>query len=137
MDFGALVRAGLVPNVEGCYRADGAVRRVDYDGPQLSWFTLGPPFVPTAEYDPDDLVEVDWADQAALATQPGSVCCGEGPMGSDGFFARLDPDGMPAWVVFMTNSNPFLHVRVNGAVATFTNNLDRSVVIDLDLPDFA
>lgn len=137
MDFGALVRAGLVPNAEGYFRADGAVRRVDYDGPQLSWFTLGPLFVPTAEYYLDDLVEVDWADQVALATQQGSVCCGEGPMGSDGFFARLDPDGMPVWVVFMTNSNPFLHVRVDGAVATFTNNLDRSVAIDLDLPDFA
>jgi hypothetical protein len=37
----------------------------------------------------------------------------------------------------MTNSNPFLHVRLDGTMAAFTNNLDRSVVIDLGLPDFA
>lgn len=138
MDFGALVRAGSVPNTDAFFRADGVVRQVDYDGPRLSWFRLGPPFVPTTvEDDLDDLVEVDWADQSALASQSGSVCCGEGPMGSDGFFARLDPNGIPVWVVFMTNSNPFLHVGVNGTVATFTNNLDRSIVIDLELPDFA
>jgi hypothetical protein len=136
-DFGALVRSGSVPNVEGFFRADGTVRRVDYDGPRLSWFKLGTPFVPQWEDDPDGLVDVDWADRTVLASGLGSVCCGEGPMGADGFFARLDPDRVPIWVVFMTNSNPFLHVHVEGMVATFTNNLDRSVVIDLRLPDFA
>ena len=45
-------------------------------------------------------------------------------MGADGFFARLDPDGAPLWVVFMTNSNPFLQARMDGMVATFTNNLE-------------
>ena len=49
---------------------------------------------------------------------------------------RLTPR-VPIWVVFLTNSNPFLHVHVDGMVATFTNNLDRPVVIDLRLPDFA
>jgi hypothetical protein len=36
----------------------------------------------------------------------------------------------------MTDSNPFVHVRVDGAVATFSNNLDRSVVVDLNQPDY-
>jgi hypothetical protein len=136
-DLGALVRSGSVPCVEGFYRADGTVRRIDYDGPQLSRFMLGPAFISQWEHDPDALVEIDWADRALLASDAGSVCCGEGPMGADGFFARLDPDGVPIWVVFMTNSNPFMHVHVEGLVAAFTNNLDRSVVIDLRLPDFA
>ncbi|OLB79914.1 MAG: hypothetical protein AUI14_08850 [Actinobacteria bacterium 13_2_20CM_2_71_6] len=103
----------------------------------LSWFELGPPFVPDWEYDPDDLLDVDWADRAVLTSDQGSVCCGEGPMGADGFLARLNPDGVPIWVVFMTASNPSLHVHVDGMEATFTNNLDRSVVIDLELSDFA
>jgi hypothetical protein len=55
----------------------------------------------------------------------------------EAFFARLDPQGVPIWVAFMTHSNPFQQVHVDGTVATFTNNLDRSVVIDLDQPDFA
>jgi hypothetical protein len=58
-------------------------------------------------------------------------------MGADGFFARLDPDCAPVWVVFMTDSNPFLEARFDGAVAVFTNNLQRSVAIDLKLPYFA
>ena len=135
--FGELVRSGSVPLVEGFFRADGTVRRVDYDGPQLSRFELGPQFTPDWEYDSDDLADIDWADRAILAQDQGSVCCGEGPMGADGFFARLDRHGVPVWVAFMTNSNPFHQVRVEGMVATFTNNLDHSVVIDLDLPGFA
>jgi hypothetical protein len=131
VDFGALGRSGLVPYIEGFFHADGTVREIDYDGQQLSWFELGPPFTPDWEYDADDLVDVDWADRAALARGQGSVCCGEGPMGADGFFARLDPDDVPVWVVFMTDSNPLLHVRVDGMVASFTNNLDRTVRIDL------
>jgi len=135
--FGALVRAGSVPCVEGLFRADGTVRRVDYDGPRLSRFEVGPLFVPTWQFDPDDMADIDWADRAGLPADKGSVCCGEGPMGADGFFARLDPDGVPIWAVFMTNSNPFLQTRVEGMVATFTNNLQRSIVIDLELPEFA
>ena len=135
--FGELVRSRLVPCVEGFFRADGTVRRVDYDGPQLSWFELGPLFTPDWEYDLDGLADIDWADRALLAPGQGSVCCGEGPMGADGFLARLDPHDVPVWVAFMTRSNPFQQVRVDGTVATFTNNLDRSVAIDLDQPDFA
>jgi hypothetical protein len=136
MDFGALVRSGWVPSIEGFFRADGSVRRVLYDGPQLSWFRLGPLFIPDWEYDIDDLVQIDWTDRGDLVSQQGSVCCGEGPMGADGFFARLDPIGVPVWVAFMTDSNPFLYVRVDGAMATFSNNLDRSVEVDLNQPDY-
>lgn len=136
MDFGALVRSGRVPSIEGFYRADGTVRRVLYDGPQLSWFRLGSPFVPEWEYDIDDLDEVDWADRADLASQQGSVCCGEGSTGGDGFFARLDPTGMPVWVALLTHSNPFVRVRVDGTTTTFINNLDRSMVLDLNQPDY-
>jgi hypothetical protein len=50
--FGELLRSGSVPDTEGFFRVDGTIRRVDYDGPQLSWFELGPPFTPDWEYDP-------------------------------------------------------------------------------------
>jgi hypothetical protein len=136
-DFGELVRSGSVPRVEGFFRADGTVRRIYYDGPQLFRFELGPHFTPDWKFDPDDLADIDWADHAILGQGQGSVCCGEGSMGADGFFARLDRHGVPVWVAFMTHSNPFQQVRVDGTVATFINNLDRSVAIDLNLPDFA
>jgi len=136
-DFRALLRAGSVPYIEGLFHMDGTVRRVTYDGPRLSRFDVGLPFVPTWQDHPDDLVDIDWADRAVLPGGQGYVCCGEGPMGADGFFARLDPDGAPIWVVFMTDSNPFLKARIDGAVATFTNNLQRSVTIDLKLQYFA
>ena len=136
MDLGAMLRSGRIPTLEGFFHADGRVRRVVYDGPQLSWFRLGPPFVPDWRYDTDDVTEIDWADRADLAVGKGSVCCGEGRMGADGFFARLDPAGTPVWAAFMTRSNPFLRVRVEGAMATFTNNLDRAVTIDLNQPDY-
>ena len=135
--FGELVRSGWVPHVEGFFRADGTVRRVLYDGPQLSWFELGPLFTLEWTYDPDDLADVNWADRALLADGEGSVCCGEGPMGENGFFARLDPQDVPVWVAFMYYSNPFQRVHVDGTVATFTTNLDRTVMIDLAHPDFA
>jgi hypothetical protein len=99
MDFGALVRLGRVPHIEGFFRADGSVRRVLYDGPQLSWFRLGLPFVPDWVYDTDDLEEIDWAARAGLPSQQGSVCCGEGSMGADGFFVHLDAARTPVWVL--------------------------------------
>lgn len=136
-DFGALVRSGSVPHIDGLFQVDGTVRRVGYDGPRLSRFEVGLPFVPTWREHPDGLVDIDWADRAAMPAGQGYVCCGAGPMGADGFFARLDPDGVPVWVVFLTDSNPFLQARTDGAVATFTNNLQRSLVIDLKLPYFA
>jgi hypothetical protein len=131
-----MLRLGRIPCLEGFFHADGRVQRVLYDGPQLSQFRLGHAFVPDRRYDTDDVIEIDWADRAELAPGQGSVCCGGGPMGADGFFARLDPAGTPVWAAFMTHSNPFLRVRVEGAIATFTNNLDRSVTIDLNQPDY-
>ena len=137
MDFGALVRSGSVPNVEGFFRADGTVRRVYYADRSCR----GSSWVPLSSHNGNTIPMISWTSTGppgtVLASEVGSVCCGEGPMGADGFFARLDPDRVPVWVVFMTNSNPFLQVHVQGMKATFTNNLDHSVVIDLRLSEFA
>lgn len=136
-DFGALVRSGTVPATDGFFHRDGTVRRLTYDGPQLTRFKIGTSFVPAWEHDPDDIADIDWADRAVLASGRGSVCCGEGPLGSNGFFALLGQELAPVWVAFMTSSNPFVHVQVDGMLATFTNNLGHPVVIDLGLPGFA
>jgi hypothetical protein len=61
MDFGLQVRSGRVPCVEGFFGANGSVREVLYDGPQLTWFRLGAPFRPGGNDGVDDLVEIDWA----------------------------------------------------------------------------
>ena len=65
-DYGALVRSGSVPCIDGLFRVDGTVRRVDYDGPSLSWFEVGPLFVPADHDHPKDLVNIDWADCVVL-----------------------------------------------------------------------
>lgn len=58
-------------------------------------------------------------------------------MGSEGFFARLDPDRNLVRLVFLSDSNPFVQAAVEGLLATFTNNLGNSITIDLDDSDFA
>jgi hypothetical protein len=132
----AVLRAGAVPGTDGFFRADGTSRRVEYGGPELPWFELGPPLEPDA-WDDDDIEELDPAVLADLPNGQGAVCCGEGSLGADGFFARRDAAGNLIWVVFMTRSNPFCQVEVTGMAATFINNLGNSVVIDLNDPDFA
>ena len=67
----------------------------------------------------------------------GSLTCGEGALGSFGFFARRDARGDVVWAVMLTVSNPFVRIDVDGTTATFTNNLGRSLSIDLTDPFFA
>lgn len=87
--------------------------------------------------DPDAVMEIDPATRVLLPTGRVSVCCGEGSLGSHGFFGREDADGEVVWVVVLTRSNPFLRAEVDGTVATFINNLGRSVAIDLTDPYFS
>jgi hypothetical protein len=58
-------------------------------------------------------------------------------VGSEGFIARLDKDRNLMWIVALTDSNPFEKAEVRGLLATFTNNPDNSVTVNLDHPDFA
>jgi hypothetical protein len=127
------LRARQAPDREGLYRADGTARHAEVDGPTLSWLDLGGPLDVHA-MDDEDVIELDPAVHIALP-DAGSVCCGEGPLGADGFFARYKAEGEPAWAVVLHNSNPFLEAGVEGMVAIFTNNLGHSLRIDLTSPE--
>jgi hypothetical protein len=133
-----LLRARTAPGVDGLFRRGvGPSYQVVIDGPTLRRFEIGQPFDHDDwDADPDALVEIDPAVRLPLPGG-GSVCCGEGPLGADGFFAREDGDGAVVWVVVLTRSNPFVRAEVDGRTATFTNNLGHSLTIDLTDPHFA
>jgi hypothetical protein len=135
-----LWRVNQAPAWDGLFRADGLVREAEVDGLELSWFDLGAPL------DLEELVAEDPENLTAIAPHPegfaaipdgsGQVCCGDGSHGSEGFFARLDREGNPVWVVSLGESNPFVRASVDGSKATFTNNWGNSLTVDLADPDF-
>jgi hypothetical protein len=134
-----LWRAGKVPAWNGMYRADDSARAVDVGGSRLPWFELGEPLDVAAllDDDPPPVYEYDIHCEAELPDGGGYVCCGEGALGADGFFARLDADRNLVWVVALDDANPLERLTVDGCVVTFTNNLGRSLTVDLTAPDFA
>ncbi|MEU2653836.1 hypothetical protein ABZ615_00770 [Streptomyces sp. NPDC007325] len=131
---------GLVPDRDGLYRADGTAREVEIDSAALSRFALGEPLDLDAwlEESPESVSSADVHPKcvAELPDGSGSVCGGDGPHGSQGFFARLDADGRLVWVVSMADSNPFERVEVHGTTVRFFNNLGNSIEIDLTEHDF-
>ncbi|WP_329072561.1 hypothetical protein [Amycolatopsis sp. NBC_01480] len=128
--------SGATPARDGLYRVDGPAWAVDVDGPALSWFEIGAPLdLNDVLADPEDVLDIDVSAEASLP-RGGSVVCGEGAMGSEGFFARLDAMGSLVWVVSLLHSNPFYGVAVEESVATFTNNHGNSIDIRLDAPEF-
>lgn len=130
-----LLKERLAPDFDGLYKADGTARVARVDGPALSWLDLEGPLDLHGMED-DEVLEIDPAVSAALP-DGGIVCCGEGDLGADGFFARLDANEQPVWVVVLRNSNPFHHITVDGTLVTFTNNLGNSLTVDLADPDFS
>ena len=127
-----LWRQGEVPGFSGLYRANGSARSVEVDGAALTYFRVGEPFDVAGRLaeDPDHVAEIDESARAALP-DGGSVVCGEGALGSQGFFARLDASDGLIWVVYLSNGNPFHELGLDGSRATFTNNHGRSITVDL------
>ncbi|MFI6057782.1 hypothetical protein [Streptomyces sp. NPDC051286] len=130
-----LWEAGEAPDRSGLYRADGSARAIEIDGPALSWFDLGPSLDLDSllAEDPWAVTPIDVHPQCYLELPDGSgsVCGGDGALGSQGFFARLDPDGRLVWVASLFDSNPFEKAELSWPVVRFTNNLGNSIAIDL------
>ncbi|MGH3312408.1 MAG: hypothetical protein ACRDP3_17780 [Streptomyces sp.] len=59
---------------------------------------------------------------------------GDGDNGSEGFFARVNPDRSLVWVVFFTDSNPFTKAEVVGRYATLSSTSGVVITIDIDDP---
>ncbi|MFD3455852.1 hypothetical protein ACFWVC_27200 [Streptomyces sp. NPDC058691] len=133
--------AGEVPARDGLYRADGTAFDAHIDGPRLSAFRIGEPFDLAALLagSPGLVTSADPHPRgtAELPDGTGYVCCGDGSLGSEGFFARLDSDGDLMWVVVLGQSNPFVLAQAEGPHATFTNNLGHALTVDLTAPVFA
>lgn len=125
---------GTAPAIDGLYRADGSAYSVDLDGPGLSRFELGLPIDLDVLLvsDPEDVIEIDVSTEVTLLDGSGFLCCGEGALGSEGFFARLDQVRGLVWVFSSRKSNPFYRIDLNAQYATFVNNHGNSVMVDLN-----
>ncbi|UUN29902.1 hypothetical protein [Streptomyces sp. FIT100] len=132
--------AHTAPARDGLYRSDGSACEVGIDGAALSWFDLGGPLDLDALLDaePDGVTGIDIHPQclAELPGGAGHVCGGDGALGSEGFFARLDSGRNLVWLVSPADSNPFVKVEVRGTIARFVNNLGNSITVDLASPAF-
>lgn len=126
-------RQGLAPAFSALYRANDTAWSIEIDGPTLAYFRVGGPFDLAARLaeEPREVTQIDESARAALPEGGGHVCCGEGALGSDGFFARLNSDGALVWMVFLPDGNPFYKISVDGMRVTFTNNLGRGVTVNL------
>ncbi|MFF5176039.1 hypothetical protein ACFY3U_25905 [Micromonospora sp. NPDC000089] len=128
-----LWRQACVPGISGLYRADGSARHVEIDDASLCCFQVGSLFDldTVLAVEPDNVSEIDESTRVDLPSGGGFLVCGEGAHGSEGFFARLDEREELVWVVFLRDGNPFRKIRLSGSDATFVNNLDRSITINL------
>ncbi|WP_446215808.1 hypothetical protein [Micromonospora sp. IBHARD004] len=128
-----LWRQGSAPGVSGLYRVDGSAHIVRSDGPDLSFIRIGGAFDldDLLSADPEEVAQIDESARVKLPDGSGFLCCGEGAHGSEGFFARLDPQENLIWMVFLRNGNPIIRIGIGGSRATFSNNLGRSISIDL------
>ncbi|GLW89376.1 hypothetical protein [Actinokineospora globicatena] len=123
--------AGAVPGRTGLYRVGGPARALSIGGAALSRFELGEDLAEV-----DDEIGVDIHPDADVPIPGGFLVGGEGALGHEGFFARLDQDRRPVWVVTLEDGNPIIAIEVTDRRARFTNNLGNTVTVDLDSPEF-
>jgi len=83
--------------------------------------------------DPDWVTAIDVQSPTPLPSG-GSLVRGEGSHGSEGFVARLDPAGQLVWVIYLSESNPFETVEVNGTLGTFTSTSGITITLDIEDP---
>ncbi|MET8703306.1 hypothetical protein ABZW10_31265 [Kitasatospora sp. NPDC004723] len=128
---------GRMPVDCGLFCADGTGREADCDGAELTWFRLGDPIdmeaLRTAR--PGWSASADVFAEVVLPDGSGRLLSGGGSHGSDGFFARLDARGDLLWLVHLL-CNELVEITVDWPLATFTNNCDNSLTVDLSGPDF-
>ncbi|RYG73784.1 hypothetical protein EON80_02980 [bacterium] len=71
---------------------------------------------------------------ASADSKHGTVKCGEGTQGGDGFVALESQDGTLIWVAFFRNSNPFMKLRIEGNDAIATSEYGNPWIFPLDSP---
>jgi hypothetical protein len=126
-----LWRDGRLPIEDGVFFADGRSFAVNVEGGRLvvvEEFDLAE----VLAEDPDWITSIDITREVVAPS--GFVCAGEGSHGSEGFFARLDPDRELVWVCYLSESNPFDGLRVAEGKVTATSTSGVSITVDLDAP---
>lgn len=83
--------------------------------------------------DPDWVTAIDVQSPTPLPSG-GSLARGEGAHGSEGFIARLDTTRQLIWVIYLSESNPFEMVAVDGTLGTFTSTSGVTITLDIDDP---
>jgi hypothetical protein len=126
------------PPRDGLYRTDAPARDVFVDGADLTGFELGEVLDLDAMLrdEGEYAMRADPSAELVLPDGSGVLCCGEGALGAEGFFALLTPERELDWIVVLHESNPFHHVALSGSLATFTNNLGNALTVDLASPEF-
>lgn len=130
--------ANNLPIKDGLYRADGAAYGVQVDASVegglrvLASFSLEE----FLSQDPEWITWIDTTLEEQLPHGVGYLCCGEGSYGSEGFFGRLDQHKNLVWVVYIENSNPFVHISIGNSTATFISSEGVSITVDLRTLEF-
>ncbi|MET9264456.1 hypothetical protein [Amycolatopsis sp. NPDC004079] len=132
----SLWRSGSAPAVSGLYRADDTAFAATTNGAELSWFRLGALLdLDEVLADPEYVMSIEIIARAEI--EDGFLVCGEGELGADGFFARLDRAGGLRWLVALQHSNPFERITVSAEKFTVVNNLGNSLSVSLADPRFS
>jgi len=122
---------GQLPSEDAVFYADGrsfAVEVVDGRLNATEEFDL------EESVDPDEVSNTDVFAEVALPDGAGFLCCGDGDMGADGMFGRLDAARNLVWACFLTSGNPYVGIAVERNLATFTSTSGATVTVDVDRP---
>ena len=85
--------------------------------------------------DPDWLTSVDVTREMEIEAAAGRLLAGEGSHGSEGFFARVDKNNNPLWVIYLEESNPFVDISSSENEATFHSSSGISITVDINHPE--
>jgi hypothetical protein len=124
---------GQLPSEDAVFYADGrsfAVEVVDGRLSVVEEFDLDE----SLAEDPDCVSNVSVLGEVELPDGAGFLCRGDGDMGADGFFCRLDAARDLVWACFLTSGNPYADITVAGSSATFTSTSGLTVTVDIDQP---
>ncbi len=133
----ALWAGGLLPTKDALHLASGVSVGAKLDPGTARGVAFLEPFDLAAALsaDPGSVTAVDTQHQVHLPGGGGTVCCGEGAHGSEGFCARLGNDGRLQWALYFAESNPFTDIRVqSGRLVRFRSTSGVELTVDLADP---
>jgi hypothetical protein len=86
-------------------------------------------------HDPDYVSSFDVTRELQLPGQQGTLCCGEGSAGADGFAAHLSNVRELIWVMFLADSNPIVDISRQGKFYRFSSTNGNVLTINISSPE--